>query len=103
MYQKNKTRFITGIRYAINKYSDDDIYYVTYTFPTIATNNGKMTLISGMIGGEYFFAKFVSLGAEFGISTLKDVYEPAAVFNQKSITNKTLMTEGSLIFRFYPF
>lgn len=101
MYPKDKGKFVAGLRYSINKYSSDDIYY--NPDPSVAKNTGKMTMLSGMIGGEYFLARFFSIGAEFSVSSLKDVYDPASLTTSGSTTDKTLLTEGNLIFRFYPF
>jgi len=105
LYPKDNARFIGGLRYSINNYSDDTPFgsgsppYVPY----LVTNKGKMTLISGIIGGEYFFAKFFSIGAEFTVSSIKDVYKPYSLTSSDPNTTKTFMTEGNLIFRFFPF
>ena len=95
-------RFIAGIRYSVNKYSDDEVFdYPSYA---VDENTGKMTFFSGMIGGEYFIARFFSIGAEFSVSSVKDVYEPSSLASNPSPeTDKTILTEGNLVFRFYPF
>lgn len=107
LYPIGNARFNFGVRYALNKYSDDDVYSTSSwsnpSNPFLVTNTGKRTLISGVIGGEYFFAKFFSVGAEFSFGTIKDVYTMAAVYVSPPTTSKTTMTDGSLIFRFYPF
>ena len=106
LYPVGHAKFSIGVRYAINNYSDDDVYYPSSwpspSSPYLVTNTGKRTLISGVIGGEYFFAKFFSVGAEFSFGNIKDVYTPAPVYLSPAMTNKTTMTDGSLIFRFYP-
>lgn len=100
---RENVRFVGGLRYSINNYSDDQVYYDSSGNPSAKTNTGKMTLITGIIGGEYFFAKFFSLGAEFSVSSINDVFEPYSGSYAQPSTSKTLMTEGNLIFRFYPF
>ena len=94
MYPKDRGRFIAGVRYGINKYSDE---HVSTASGPIEVNKGKMTLLSGMIGGEYFLARFFSIGAEFSVSSVKDVYD---VY---STTDKKTFTEGNLVLRFYLF
>lgn len=104
LYPTERARFIGGFRYSTNNYSDDNIYYDTSGYPSVVENEGKITLITGIIGGEYFFAKFFSLGAEFSISSVKDVYKPSSSLSSSDpTTNTTIMTEGTLVFRFYPF
>jgi len=101
MYPKEHGRFVAGLRYSINNYSDESINY-NPGGPTIEKSTGKMNLFSGMIGGEYFLARFFSIGAEFSISSVKDVYDDASP-SASSTTDKTLLTESNLILRFYPF
>ena len=102
MYPKGECRFIGGIRYGINNYSYESVNYSYYsTAPTLVKETGKETVISGVIGGEYSLAKYFSVGAEFSILSIKDVNTPPSIYSSKKTTNKTMMTEGSLVFRFY--
>lgn len=100
MYPKDKARFIAGIRYGVNKYSDED--FVSSPSVQVLKNNGKMGIISGVIGGEYLLTSFFSLGADFSVSSVKDEYNPAAD-GSESTTSKALLSEGSLVIKFYPF
>jgi hypothetical protein len=105
MYPKDRGRFFAGLRYGINKYSDESVFS-SFSSPgnSVDENTGKMTVLSGMIGGEYFLARFFSVGAEFSVASVKDVFEPSSLAsNSEKSTDKTLLTEGNLVFRFYPF
>jgi hypothetical protein len=101
-YPANQVRFILGARYSINNYSEDDIRFDMYGTPSVITNKGKIGILSGVLGGEYIFAKKFSIGAEFSLINMTDTYTPA----ERSIpetTDETVVTESSLVFRFFPF
>jgi len=97
MYPKGRARFIAGLRYGISDYSYEEIDFST---GGVIKNSGKIKALSFLIGGEYFLAKFFSLGAEFSLSSTKDEFSPAS---SSSTNQESMMTEGNLIFRFYPF
>lgn len=103
LYSSGKARFVGGIRYSVNNYFAEQAGYYSSS-STVTRNTGTMTLITGMIGGEYFFVKYFSVGAEFSVSSVKDIYTPGA--NMSSTTNETnniLLSETSIVVRFYPF
>ncbi len=105
MYPAGNARLIAGLRYGINNYSTDQIYYPSgwpQPNPYLVTNTGKRTMFSGVLGGEYFFVKYFSVGAEFSILSIKNIETQAGVYNTPPTTSKTLMSEGCLMFRFYP-
>ena len=103
LFPSGNTRFIGGVRYSINNSSEDEINSWSSTVPTMSKSTDKMTIISGVIGGEYFFVKNFSVGAEFTFSSMKEIYTPPIFYGSTSTTSKTTMTEGAVIFRFYPF
>jgi hypothetical protein len=98
----DKVKFIIGMRYSSNHYSDDNILYNSSGTPYVASDEGKINALSGVIGGEYHFAKWFSIGAEFSYMRLKDVLSPASS-TTPDLTTKTSITESALIFRFYPY
>ena len=100
MYPKDRGRFIGGLRYSLNNYSDEELEFGAGS--SVIKNTGKMKLLTGTIGGEYFLARFFSVGAEFCVSSVTDDYESGEP-GSSTLTTKTLLTEGNLIFRFYPF
>jgi hypothetical protein len=101
MYPKDRGKFTAGLRYSLDNYSDEDVN--SNAQPVVFKNTGKMSMISGVIGGEYFLARFFSIGAEFSVSSVKDKYTPSSAGYNTEETNTTLLTEGSLLLRFYPF
>lgn len=98
LYPVERTRFVGGVRYGFNNYSSDEGGY-----STPIKNTGKITIFSGVIGGEYFFAKAFSIGAEFAVSATKDDLTVSPSTYSNGGTYKSILTEGNLIFRFYPF
>lgn len=104
LYPVGHARFIVGGRYATNKYSSDNVYYPSTwpSTPYLVNDYGTRTIISGVLGGEYFFGKCFSVGAEFSFLSIKDLQVSAAVYNIPPATVKTTMSEGCLMFRFYP-
>jgi hypothetical protein len=98
MYPKGRARFIGGFRYGISDYSYEELHLSSTA--EVVKNSGKIKVLSFLIGGEYFLAKFFSLGAEFSVSSAKDEFSPAS---SSSSMQKSTITEGNLIFRFYPF
>ena len=100
MYPKGNARFILGIRYGIGNYKGES--WDAYPDEKVVESTGKTKTISGVIGGEYLVAKFFSVGCEFTVSSVKDEYRPAS-YDNGTINNKTSLTEGNIIFKFYPF
>lgn len=100
MYPKGNARFIFGFRYGVGNYKEEE--WETYPDEKVVESTGKTKTISGVIGGEYLVAKFFSIGCEFAISSVKDEYHPASDSNGP-INNKASLTEGNIIFKFYPF
>lgn len=101
-YPCGKAKFIAGMRYSRNKYAMDDILFDSFGNPYTAEDHGTITIISPVIGGEYYFSKWFSIGAEFGYMLMNDEYDPADP-GAPSTTSSTTITESSLIFRFYPY
>lgn len=100
VYPVEKVKFIAGFRYSINNYAFDDVEFDQNSNPYLVEETGKITIASPVLGGEYFFAKWFSLGAEFSYLMAKDVFNPSGSSpDQKSSYN---VTESCLIFRFYP-
>lgn len=99
MYPKGNAKFIFGVRYGIGNYKDES--WESYPDEKVVESKGKAKTISGVLGGEYLVAKFFSVGCEFTVSSAKDEYRPASGNGQ--INTKALLTEGNIIFKFYPF
>ena len=100
LYPKGNARFIFGVRYGIGNYRQE--VWQTYPEEKVIESTGKTKTISGVIGGEYLIAKYFSIGCEFSIASIKDDYTPAGSTNG-SFMSKASLTEGNIIFRFYPF
>jgi hypothetical protein len=101
-YPVGKAKFIAGMRVSDNKYEEGDIDFDLSGNPYVVTNTGKIGITAGVLGGEYYFSKWFSMGAEFSIVNMTDVYSPADTTSEKT-TTKTSITESSLVFRFYPY
>ena len=100
MYLKGKARFILGFRYGIGNYSQE--YWESFPDEKVMENTGKVKTLSGVIGGEYLVARFFSIGCEFSISSMKDEYLSASSTNG-TVNSKAMLTEGNVVFKFYPF
>jgi hypothetical protein len=100
LYPVERAKFMGGVRYGVSKYSEDE--YIEYPSPTLAESTGKTTQLSFVIGGEYFLARYFSLGAEFSLSSLKDDFNPAEP-SSENLNDTKLLTEANIVFRFYPF
>jgi len=101
-YPVGKAKFLAGMRYSINNYEQGDIDFDTMGNPYVITNTGKISILSGVAGGEYYFSKWFSIGAEFSLVSMDDVFDPADPASQNQTTT-TSITESSLVFRFYPY
>jgi hypothetical protein len=101
MYRIEKTNFYLGTRFGKIKYTSDAIDYSS-TYPRKVTDKGETGTLNGVLGGEYFFANRFSVGAEFCITRLKDTFSPGAT-GSPSKNSMYSSTEGSVLFRFYPF
>lgn len=103
VYPKGCIKYILGVRYSQNKY-EQDVINASYStpYPNVVTNHGEIDITSTILGAEFYFNKWFSIGGEFGIVNLNDVFTPWDT-NEPSITTKTLITESSLLFRFHPY
>ncbi len=101
-YPAGRAKFVAGLRVSQNNYEEDDIDFDTSGNPYVVTNEGKIGILAGVIGGEYYFSKWFSVGAEFSLVSMNDVYKPADPASA-DLTTKTSITESSLVFRFYPY
>jgi hypothetical protein len=101
-YPAGKAKFIAGMRFSQNNYEEEDIDFDSFGNPYVVSNTGKIGIIAGVLGGEYYFSRWFSAGAEFSLVNMTDVYKPADPASQK-LTTKTSITESSLVFRFYPY
>ncbi|MFM2208145.1 MAG: hypothetical protein RL213_2120 [Bacteroidota bacterium] len=92
-----------GLRYGYFKHSEDDFDYNPNTFE-YDKHEDVLTgsFFSPVIGGEYFFSKHFSLGAEFSfiIGNTETDYGSMNEVNTSASLHKT---ETALAFRFYPF
>ncbi|MFM2136850.1 MAG: hypothetical protein RL021_2250 [Bacteroidota bacterium] len=92
-----------GFRYGTYKHSEDDFEYNPNTFEYDKKEDVLTgSFISPVIGGEYFFSKHFSLGAEFSFligSSTTDYGREGEVSTNASMQK----TETALAFRFYPF
>jgi hypothetical protein len=100
MYPKGKARFIFGFRYGIGNYSQQ--YWESYPDEKVMENTGKVKTLSGVIGGEYMVARYFSIGCEFSISSMKDEYSSASSTNGPA-NSEAMLSEGNVVFKFYPF
>lgn len=100
MYNKDRGRFYAGPRYGIINYSEE--HESGFSSTSVVKSTGKMSVFSFVLGGEYFLARFFSVGAEFSIVSMKDTYNDGEDSSSDEV-DKTTMTEGNLVFRFYPF
>lgn len=101
MYPVGKAVFLAGLNYTINNYSEDDVLFDNFGVPYVAASTGKVTGIAPTLGGEYYFSKWFSIGAEFSYLILNDEFDPADP-NSPQQTSTTFITESSLVFRFHP-
>jgi hypothetical protein len=101
MYPVGSVKFIAGARYSINNYSQTDLAFDTFGNAYTVEDKGKIGIIAPVIGGEYFFSKWFSIGAEFSYLMTTDEFNPADP-NAENETTTTNITESSLLFRFYP-
>lgn len=101
VYPKDNVKFIAGIRYSKNKYNQDNLNFSNGN-PYIVTDKGDINILTYMLGAEYSFNKWFSIGAEFGYVTMKDNFHPANP-SDPSTTSNTSVSESSLVFRFYPY
>lgn len=102
LYPVEKIKFIGGFRYGVNKYVMDNIDTDIYGNPYVVVDKGTITSVSVILGGEYYFSKWFSVGCEFGLVRMNDTLDPADV-NSPNTTSTTSITESALIFRFYPY
>jgi hypothetical protein len=101
IYPVHNIRFSAGVRFSQNNYDLDDINFSSGA-PSVVTDKGKIKIVAGVLGGEYLFGKWFSVGAEFNLVNMNDRYDPAD--NSLPVTtSKTTITESTLVFRFYPF
>jgi len=100
MYPSGKGRFIFGFRYGVGNYSDES--WQSYPDEKVVESTGKVKTLSGVIGGEFMAARFFSIGCEFSLSSVKDEYT-SATSTTGPLNTKATMTEGNIIFKFYPF
>lgn len=101
-YPCGKAKFIAGLRFSQNKYAWDDVLFDSFGNAYTAESKGSITIIAPVLGGEYYFSKWFSLGAEFSYVLMNDEYDPADP-GAPSTTSSTTITESSLVFRFYPY
>lgn len=100
VYPVGKAKFIAGLRVSDNRYEEGDLDFDINGNPYVVTDTGKIGIIAGVLGGEYYFSRWFSVGAEFSIVSMTDVYSPQG---SEKTTTKTAVTESSLVFRFYPY
>src|ERR1051326_1172702 len=103
VYPVDKVKFSLGVRYINNPYSEDNIQTNPLGQPTVVTDKGTINTIAGVIGAEYLFSKWFSLGAEFGLLQMDYVFTPADYPTHPKLTTTNTITETCLIFRFYPY
>lgn len=101
VYPKDNIKFIGGLRFSQNRYNQDNIDF-SNGIPVVVTDKGKINILTYMLGAEYSFNKWFSIGAEFGFVTMKDNFDPADPSNP-STTSNTSISESSVVFRFYPY
>lgn len=102
MYPCGKAIFLAGMHFSVNNYTESDVLYDSFGVPYIADAKGKVTAIAPVLGGEYYFSKWFSIGAEFSYLIENDEFTPADPADPQ-LTSTTFITESSLLFRFHPF
>lgn len=95
-------KFLAGLRLSLNNYKEEYIRSDEFGNPVKAEDSGNIRIIAPAIGGEYFFSKWFSVGAEFSFMMLKDEFHPWDA-DAPDTTSTTNITESSLVFRFYPY
>lgn len=102
VYPKDNIKFIAGLRLSQNKYKQDNVNSSGGSIPYAVADNGEINITAIILGGEYCFNKWFSIGAEFGLLSMKDTFHPWDQ-NIPSTTATTTVTESSIVFRFYPY
>lgn len=95
-------KFLAGIRCSRNNYMEDFVRFDENGDPFVAADEGQINIVAPVLGGEYFFSKWFSVGAEFSFMMIKDELNPWDT-DVPSTTMSTTITESSLVFRFYPY
>jgi hypothetical protein len=105
MYKIQSSRFYLGIRWSKSNYSSTD-YETTWgpngTVSTVFVNKGEITSFSEVFGGEHFFGRHFSVGAEFSLVSAKNFFVPGAQ-GEDSENSSYKGSESAIMFRFYPF
>ena len=102
IHKLDKVKFAAGLRYLISDFSNEFIYYAA-SGNKIAKEREKSSGVSLVLGGEYFLAKWFSVGAEIAANRTQIDFTPAAETMSDDYTKNITLTESSVIFRFYPF
>ena len=102
IYPKDNMKFMGGFRLSRNTYSKDETNSSGGGTPYVVTDNGEISITAFILGAEYSFNKWFSVGAEFGIVSMNDTFHPWDK-NIPSTTSTTTITESGIVFRFYPY
>ncbi len=99
-----QAKFSVGARYRMGNMNNEEISYETSTDPYVYNNKQTISSVSGVIGGEYFFSKWFSVGAEFSLIYDKNkctTENYSSSYTIPETTTTSTLTETSLLFRFY--
>jgi hypothetical protein len=100
-----RVKIYYGFRYGRVTYEKDDTDYSSTGDYYAVPGNGKIRMLSGTLGGEYFFVKHFSIGGEFSYVALKDEFQAGFYSSMGKTppltTSSHTTTETSLILRFY--
>lgn len=103
MYNFNQTRVYLGYRFGQIKSSFDNVEFSSGpsgSAPFVGTDYVNTNIHTPCIGGEHFFGKWFSLGAEFGYNMATDKLSGFS-YGAKTKKNKSSYSDASLILRFY--
>jgi len=99
VYPRENIKFIAGVRFSRNKYKQDNINSNATGTPYVIADYGEINIIAGILEAEYCFSKWFSIGADYGLVSMKDVFHPWD--SSSPATTTTYITESNFLFRFY--
>ena len=102
IHKVDRIKFAAGLRYLISDFSNEFIDF-SAAGNKIAIDREKSSGIGVVLGGEYFLAKWFSVGAEIAVNSSEMKFTPAATSMTDDYTKNITLTESSVLFRFYPF
>jgi hypothetical protein len=99
----DQVKFTAGLRYLLGDFKDEFLYTNNSGLKAIGKNREKTSSVALVFGGEYFLAKWFSVGAEFSLLHTELDGTPDSNSYEDDYTLTSTQTESSILFRFYPF